>query len=113
MEGTRVTLRTVRTDGMQTVGLTHLVTTARCVVEPPGKNVAVGVVLVGLTAKQREQVAQRAEHVREVLTGVRSGRADRAAPGEPDLRFAEQVPLQQRYVSKAAQLGVGLRRVER
>jgi hypothetical protein len=113
LEGTRATLRTVRTDGMQTVGLTSLVSAARSVVEPVGEDAAVGVVLAELTAKQREQVEQRAEHVREVLTGFRSGRADRAAPGDTDPRFAKRVPLQQRYASKAAQLGVGLRTVER
>ena len=113
LEGTRVSLRLVRTDGMQTVGLARLVGAARGMVEPAGDDAALGVALAGLTAKQREQVEQRAEHVREVLTGFRSGRSDRAAPGEPDPRFAEQVPLQQRYASKAAQLGVGLRTVER
>jgi transposase InsO family protein len=114
LEGTRVSLRLVRTDGMQTVGLTRLVSAARGMVEPAGDDAALGVALAGLTTKQREQVEQqRAEHVREVLTGFRSGRADRAAPGEPDPRFAEQVPLQQRYASKAAQLEVGLRTVER
>jgi len=113
LEGMWVTLRIARTDGMQTVGLTRLVSGACGVVEPVAGDAAVGVVLAGLTPKQREQVEQRAEHVREVLTGFRSGRADRAAPGEPDPRFAEQVPLQERYASKAAQLGVGLRTVER
>lgn len=47
LEGTRVSLRVVRTDGMQTVGLTRLVSAARGAVEPVGEDAAVGVALAG------------------------------------------------------------------
>jgi transposase InsO family protein len=113
LEGTRVTLRNVRTGGMQTVGLTALISTARSVLEQAADDMPAGVALAMLTASQHRRLEERAGHVREVLTGFRSGRADRPAPSEPDPRFADEVPLQQRYADKAAQLGVGVRTVER
>jgi transposase InsO family protein len=113
LEGTRVSLRNVRTEAALVVGLTTLIISARSVVGPIGESVPDGVRLAGLTATQRRRLQERAEHVREVLTGFRSGRADRPAVGEPDPRFAAEVPLQSRYIHKAEQLGVGLRTVER
>ncbi|MDN5855818.1 MAG: Mu transposase C-terminal domain-containing protein, partial [Actinomycetia bacterium] len=71
-----------------------------------------GIVLTGLSAAERERVMQRAAHVREVLTGYRSGYAGSAAPGEPRECFAEGVPLKRRYATKAAELSVTARTVE-
>jgi putative transposase len=113
LEGTRVTLRNVRTEALLTVGLTSLVCAVRSVAAPVGAPVSAGAALAGLTDRQRREVQQRAEHVREVLTGFRSGRAERPGPGEPDPCFAGEVPLQVRYARKAEQLGVGVRTVER
>ncbi|WP_432981425.1 hypothetical protein [Dactylosporangium sp. CA-233914] len=113
LEGTRVTLRNERTSAARTVGLTALISAARSLFEPAASDAPVGVVLATLTAKQRREVAERAGHVREMLTGFRSGRADRPPPGEPDPRFAQDVPLRQRYASKASELGVGIRTLER
>ncbi len=48
------------------------------------------------------------EHVLEVTTGYRSGSADRALAGEPLAQYAPDVPLEQRYKAKAAQLGVAV-----
>ena len=48
----------------------------------------------------------RAGHVREVLSGYRSGSGELAAPGEPRPQYAPGVPLMQRYEAKAGELGV-------
>lgn len=72
-----------------------------------------GVVLTQLTAAEREQLAVRAAHVREVLTGYRSGSPLMAGAGEPRPHYAVDVALSDRYAAKAAELGVGVRTIER
>jgi transposase InsO family protein len=54
------------------------------------------------------QVASRAGHVREVLTGYRSGSAEVVLPGEPRPWYAPDVAMMQRYRNKAAELGVSV-----
>ncbi len=71
-----------------------------------------GLVLAGLSATEREQAAQRAAHVREVLTGFASGHAEAARPGEPRAEYAEGVPLTARYAAKGAALSVTARTVQ-
>ena len=56
---------------------------------------------------------QRAGHVREVLSGYRSGSGELAAPGEPRPQYAPGVPLMRRYEAKAEELGVTSRTVRR
>jgi putative transposase len=112
LEGTRVTLCNLRTRGHLVVGLTRLVAQARRPLGDPDREAA-GVMLAGLTVEQRRELGERAAHVREVLTGFRSGDPGRPAPGEPDPRFAVNVALKARYQAKAAQLGVTARTVER
>lgn len=73
----------------------------------------VGVVLAQLDDTERQDVAERAAHVREVLTGFRSGSEHLALPDEPRPEYRADVPLSRRYASKAAELGVGLRTIER
>jgi hypothetical protein len=72
-----------------------------------------GIVLAQLTGSERKQVAERAGHVREVLTGFRSGSQELALPGEPRAEYAHEIPLSRRYASKARELGAGQRTVER
>ncbi|MFE1733688.1 helix-turn-helix domain-containing protein [Streptomyces bacillaris] len=71
------------------------------------------VVLSQLDGGERRRVLERAEHVREVLTGFRSGSAELARAGEPRAAFADGVPLAAKYAAKAAELGVGARSVRR
>ncbi|MGW1196544.1 transposase [Streptomyces sp. NPDC002536] len=71
------------------------------------------VVLSQLDDAQREQVMERAGHVREVLTGYRSGSAELARPGEPRPEYAAAVPLEARYRAKAHELGVTDRTIRR
>ena len=70
-----------------------------------------GLVLAGLTRAEREQVAERAGHVREVLTGYAAGHPGAARPGEPRQAYAPGAALMDRYAAKAAELGVSVRAV--
>jgi hypothetical protein len=70
------------------------------------------VILAQLTDSEREAVLERAAHVREVLTGFRSGSAELAGEGEPRAQFDPSLPLTGRYQSKAAELGVSLRTIK-
>lgn len=62
---------------------------------------------------ERARANGRAEHVREVLTGFRSGSERVALPGEPRPEFNPTVQLTKRVRAKAAELSVGMRTVER
>jgi transposase InsO family protein len=72
-----------------------------------------GVVLAQLTEVERRDVTEKATHVREVLTGFRSGSRHLALPHEPRPEYQADISLSQRYVSKATELGIGFRTIER
>ena len=61
----------------------------------------------------RAALAERAGHVREMLTGYRSGSEQAPRPGEPRPQFARGVPVSEREQAKAAELGVTARTVRR
>jgi transposase InsO family protein len=61
----------------------------------------------------RREARERAAHVREVLTGYRSGSAQTALPLEPRPRYSTALTKGDRLAAKATELGVGLRTVER
>ncbi len=61
----------------------------------------------------RSRARDRAAHVREVLTGYRSGCALTALPWEPQHRFRTELRKRDRMAAKAKDLGVGLRTVQR
>ncbi|WP_406140982.1 hypothetical protein [Streptomyces sp. NBC_01089] len=71
------------------------------------------VVLSRLTKEERKDVLERAGHVREVLTGYRSGSEELSQPGEPRAQYAPGHSLKQRYAAKASELGVTARSVQR
>ncbi|MFC9654120.1 Mu transposase C-terminal domain-containing protein, partial [Streptomyces sp. NPDC056937] len=71
------------------------------------------VVLSRLTKQERKDVLERAGHVREVLTGYRSGAEELAQPGEPRPDYVPGRSLSKRYAAKATELGVTARSVER
>ncbi len=89
-------------------GLRQLV--AEAAAEPPD---AVDAVLSNLPKQERVKLLVRLGHVREVLTGYRSGHADFAAAGEPRPEYAEDVPLMRRYAAKARECDAGLATVRR
>ena len=72
-----------------------------------------GIVLAQLSDVERQEMIERAAHIREVLTGFRSGSEELALRGEPRSEYRADVPLSRRYASKAAELGVGVRTIER
>lgn len=81
--------------------------------EVPGDRIDVaGAVLSCLSAEQRQAVSKKASHIREVLTGYRSGYAQVAFPGEPRRQYAPDLPLGQRYAAKAAEIGKSYRTIE-
>lgn len=114
-EGSRVLLG----DGsdFRSVRLTHLVehgSVCRGSDEThPALPEAVGPLLDALSPAARAEVTTRAGHVREVLTGYRSGSAALAQPGEPRPAFGADTSLSDRYSAKAAELGVATRTVAR
>lgn len=71
------------------------------------------VVLAQLSDVEQNEVIERAAHVREVLTGFRSGSEQLALPGEPRPEYQASIPLSTRYASKARELGAGVRSIER
>lgn len=58
-------------------------------------------------------MCERAAHVRELLTGYRSGSAEDALPGEPRATYRTASSLMDRCSAKAAELGVGVRTLRR
>ena len=74
---------------------------------------AIGQLLANLTDAERDELAERVAHIRELLTGYRSGSAERAGPGEPRSEFRPERPMAERQQAKAGELGVGLRSVQR
>ena len=81
-EGTRVTLRDGR-DRWRMLGLAGFLAGGVPLEAPEGRPDPVGPMLAGLSGGEQSVVTERAGHVREVLTGYRSGTAEAARPGEP------------------------------
>jgi transposase InsO family protein len=71
------------------------------------------VALDRLPQGQREALLERAAHIREVLTGYRSGSPEIAEEGEPRPQYAPGRPLYERYADKAAEMDVTRRTIQR
>lgn len=71
------------------------------------------VVLSRLTKDEQKGVLKRTAHVREMLTGYRSGSEDLPQPNEPRPQYAAGLPLKARYEAKAVEMGVTERTVRR
>jgi transposase InsO family protein len=82
-------------------------------VGPGGLVEAAGPVLDDLTGPQLREWTDRLGHVREVLTGYRSGYAELATTGEPRPAYEPCLPVADRQRAKAAELGVTERTVRR
>ena len=72
-----------------------------------------GSVLDDLSEVEATQLTERLGHVREVLTGYRSGSAELAEPGEPRPGYDPSLLLADRYKTKSAEVGVTVRTLER
>jgi hypothetical protein len=71
------------------------------------------VALSGVPDSARREARERAAHVREMLTGYRSGSPEAALPGEPRARYRPELPKRRRYAAKAKELKKGYRTIER
>jgi len=111
-EGTRVTLRDGR-DCWRTLGLAGFLARAVPLEAPGGRPAPAGPLLAGLSGSEQSVVTERAGHVREVLTGYRSGTAEAARPGEPRPDYDPARPLGGRQEAKARELGVTGRTIRR
>jgi transposase InsO family protein len=111
-EGTRVTLRDGR-GRWRTLGLAGFLAGAVPVEAPDARPAPVGPLLAGLSGGEQSVVTERAGHVREVLTGYRSGTAEAARPGEPRPDYDPARPLGGRQEAKACELGVTGRTIRR
>lgn len=74
---------------------------------------ALGTAMVALSAGQRQALNERGRHVREVLTGYRSGAPQTAVEGEPRPEYDPGRSMQSRQEAKAAELGVTDRTIRR
>ncbi|MBB5913933.1 transposase InsO family protein [Nocardia transvalensis] len=118
--GIAVTLHVLRTGAVVLIALSELMKEggrARVVAEVAGSATNdsdddAAAILSMLDKAQRESVRERAAHVREVLTGYRSGNPDLAQAGEPRADYDPHVPLTRRYAAKAKELSVGLRTLQ-
>ncbi len=75
--------------------------------------VPLGVLWADATVRTRAQASERADHVREVLTGYMAGGPDVAREGEPREMYDPDHSLEQRIAAKAAELDRGTRTIER
>ncbi|MFJ4964945.1 Mu transposase C-terminal domain-containing protein [Streptomyces sp. NPDC088729] len=117
--GMEVILKDAR-DRLVRMSVRELLTSDRAEVIPEDRGPAaddegdlVSVVLARLTKEERKDVLERAEHVRETLTGYRSGSEELARPGEPRPEYAPGLSQGKRYAAKASELSVTVRSVER
>ena len=70
------------------------------------------VVFAAMSDLERNELNERAAHVREVLTGYRSGSAELPAKDEPRGQYDPGMSLTSRYTAKAAELDVSLRTIK-
>uniref|UniRef100_A0AAU2VBZ5 Mu transposase C-terminal domain-containing protein n=1 Tax=Streptomyces sp. NBC_00003 TaxID=2903608 RepID=A0AAU2VBZ5_9ACTN len=116
--GMEVILKDAR-DRLVRMSVRELLTSDRAEVIPTDSGPAAddgdltSVVLARLTKEERKDLLERAEHIRETLTGYRSGSEELARPGEPRPEYAPGLSLGKRYAAKASELGVTVRSVER
>jgi transposase InsO family protein len=118
--GNEVVLKGVRDQSIRRMALRELLNSGNAQVVPDGPGPGAdddveiaGVVLAQLSEVERAEVAARAEHVREVLTGYKSGHSELPQPGEPRPEFDPQLPMEAKYVAKSAELAVTDRTIKR
>jgi transposase InsO family protein len=114
--GDRVTVREQRSGRALSVRISSLLAASGSgLIDPAvtGPLSAVGPALASLADSELAVVCERAGHVREVLSGYRSGSSEDALPGEPRAAYRPGMLLMDRYRAKAAELGVGVRTLRR
>jgi hypothetical protein len=81
--------------------------------EPDDPYDSAAIALLGLSPAAMKVVREKADHVREVLTGYRSGSPELALDGEPRPEFDPARKLMERYDAKRIELGVGEKTLRR
>jgi hypothetical protein len=113
LDGVGVLLKDPRGRQRQVL-LEHLLThpsTSPVLSDDHGAERAIGPVLDAVGPL--EELEERAAHIREVLTGYRSGSAERALPGKPRPQYVAGQSLMARYQAKGAEIGVEERTLRR
>ncbi|HKS48841.1 MAG TPA: helix-turn-helix domain-containing protein [Amycolatopsis sp.] len=117
--GNEVVLKNVASQRIIRVSVRELLTSDRARIIPAGPGPSAddpqelaSALLAELTDTERQQLRERAAHVREVLTGYRLGMAELATEGEPSPEFEPSLPLTTRYRAKAAELNITMRTVQ-
>jgi len=107
MAGTRLTLRSSKGSMVQ-VDVAELLAhpTTRILVDEAQPAEGAGSVLSALDANEVGQLQDRLAHVRETVSGFRSGHATTAQADEPRPEYEPARPMMERYKAKAAELGV-------
>jgi transposase InsO family protein len=116
LEGDRVTVEEQGSGRSRAVRLAHLLAApgSRLLELPDARPTgSLGPVLASLTESELAVVCERAGHVRELLTGYRSGCAEDAVAGEPRVAYQPGTGLMDRYRAKAQELGMGATTVRR
>lgn len=114
LEGLQVTTRNERTGEFSAISLGSLAGRARSLDSGPADVLeGTAVLMASLSPIQRTALRERAGHVREVLSGFGAGHEGGALPTEPRPGFAPDLPLRQRLLTKAAELDVSPRTLER
>lgn len=81
--------------------------------EPDDEDDPPAVALLGLSAHEIQQVRELAAHIRELLTGFRSGSSQIALPGEPRPQYDPSLSLTKKYAAKVRELGIARRTLRR
>ncbi|HEY2579898.1 MAG TPA: helix-turn-helix domain-containing protein [Streptosporangiaceae bacterium] len=112
LDGAQVTVRDA-SQRWQALGMAGFLAAAVPLEVPEVSVLPAGPLLAGLADDERAGLAERAGHVREMLTGFRSGTAEVPRPGEPRPEFDPVLPVAERERAKARELGVSARTVRR
>lgn len=118
--GNEVALKAIRDQSIRRMALRELLNsnTAQVIPDGPGPGAdddaeIAGVLLAQLSDLERAEVTRRAEHVREVLTGYKSGHSELPQPGEPRPEFDPRLPMEAKYAAKSVELAVTDRTIKR
>jgi hypothetical protein len=116
-----VLARDLRTDTVRRLALDEVRASDRCHLLIDDLNIEISeaagypasVKWAAVSEQARRDARDRAAHVREILTGYRSGSATTTSPHEPRACYRSNVPKTERIAAKAKELGRGMRTIER
>ncbi|MEU6586317.1 helix-turn-helix domain-containing protein [Nocardia sp. NPDC046763] len=97
----------------KSIALADFIERARGLSAPPLQDEDPALTLKQLTKDERRQLTERAGHIREVLTGYRSGYAQAGVDGEPQPAYSPTLSLGARCRAKAEELSVSERTIKR